>query len=94
MNSFSTWLTAIMLLIFATMVAMAFQFPAGARFMPFVVGFPGIALCMLQLCLDGMRVPGGRFSTYRFRSAPKAGRPAELAGDDLPEFGAHTVAAS
>ncbi len=45
-------MTLLMLLIFVTMVAVASRYPAGARFMPFVLGFPAIALCLLQLFLD------------------------------------------
>lgn len=92
MNTFSTWLAAFMLALFATMVAIATQYPAGARFMPFVVGIPGIALCMFQLALDALRAPGSRFATYRFRSAPKAGKPAEVATSNEDEFGPRTVA--
>ncbi len=64
MNNFSTWLTAIMLLIFATMVGIATQYPADARFMPFVVGIPGIALCLLQLALDAVRAYDGQLSRH------------------------------
>ena len=52
MNSFSTWVTVAMLAVFTTMVVMALGFPPNARFMPFVVGLPGIALCLVQLMLD------------------------------------------
>lgn len=45
-------MTGVMLAIFVGMVSVASQYPAGARFMPFVVGFPAIALCLLQLMLD------------------------------------------
>ena len=45
-------MTLLMLVIFTGMVLVAKRYPAGARFMPFVVGFPAIALCMLQLFLD------------------------------------------
>lgn len=90
MNNFSTWLTAVMLLIFSTMVGMATQFPADARFMPFVVGIPGIALCVLQLVLDGVRAYDGHLSQH-FQRAPKAGKPVETGPAELPEFGRHTV---
>lgn len=90
MNTFSTWLTAVMLLIFGTMVAIATQYPADSRFMPFVVGIPGIALCLLQLGLDAARAYDGRFMSY-FRIAPKAGKPAETLEAELPEFGPHTT---
>jgi hypothetical protein len=90
-NTFSTWLTWFMLALFVTMVAVASQYPPGARFMPFVVGIPGIALCALQLLLDALRTRGSRVAGYRFRAAPKAGKPAEMAAAE-DEFGPHTVA--
>jgi hypothetical protein len=89
-NSFSTWLTAVMLLIFSTMVGIATLYPVDARFMPFVVGIPGIALCLLQLALDGVRAYDGHLSRH-FQTAPKAGKPAEAGPTELPEFGRHTV---
>lgn len=88
MNTFSTWVTLLMLAIFTTMVAIATQYPEGAALMPFLVGIPGIGLCLLQLALDYKRATG--FSTYRFRSAPKAGKPEEYAVEE-PEFGPQTV---
>jgi hypothetical protein len=42
----------VMLAIFVVMVAIATTYPAGARFMPFVVGIPAIMLCLLQIVLD------------------------------------------
>lgn len=45
-------MTIAMLAIFVVMVAIAASYPAGARFMPFVVGIPAILLCLLQLVLD------------------------------------------
>lgn len=90
MNSFSTWLTAVMLLIFSTMVGIATLYPVDARFMPFVVGIPGIGLCLLQLVLDGVRVYDGHVSRH-FQTAPKAGKPAETGPAELPEFGRHTA---
>ena len=45
-------MTVLMLAIFTVMVGIASTYPAGARFMVFVVGFPAIALCLLQLFLD------------------------------------------
>ena len=88
MNNFSTWLTLLMLAIFTSMVAIASQYPEGAAFMPFVVGIPGIGLCLLQLALDYKRAAG--HATYRFRTAPKAGKPEDLAAEE-PEFGPKTV---
>jgi hypothetical protein len=48
----NSFMTVFMLLIFIGMVSIASGYPAGARFMPFVLGFPAIALCLLQLFLD------------------------------------------
>lgn len=45
-------MTGVMLTIFTVMVAISSRYPPGARFMTFVVGFPAIALCLLQLFLD------------------------------------------
>ncbi|MDP2356871.1 MAG: tripartite tricarboxylate transporter TctB family protein [Beijerinckiaceae bacterium] len=45
-------MTIAMLAIFVVMVGIASTYPAGARFMPFVVGVPAILLCLLQLVLD------------------------------------------
>jgi Tripartite tricarboxylate transporter TctB family len=48
----NSFMTLFMLVIFTGMVVIASRYPAGARFMPFVLGFPAIALCLLQLFLD------------------------------------------
>ena len=45
-------MTMSLLAIFVVMVAISSTYPAGARFMTFVVGLPAIALCLLQLTLD------------------------------------------
>ncbi len=45
-------MTFVMLAIFVAMVGVASTYPGDARFMPFVVGIPAIALCLLQLVLD------------------------------------------
>lgn len=47
-----TPMTYAMLAIFVVMVAIASQWPEEARFMPYVIGIPAIALCLLQLLLD------------------------------------------
>lgn len=52
MNYSRMIMTGVMLAIFTLMVVIASRYPAGARFMPFVIGFPAIALCLLQLFLD------------------------------------------
>lgn len=89
MKTFSTWLTAFMFAFFSTLVLIALQYPVGARFMPLVVGIPGMALCLLQLALDAAHASGGRLVLYRFRAAPKIGKPEVEAAE--PEFGPHTV---
>jgi len=61
MKSIPAPMTLTMLVIFTVMVGVASTYPAEARFMPFIVGIPAIALCLLQLALD----------LYR-RSAPAA----------------------
>jgi hypothetical protein len=48
----NSYMTLLMLVVFTGMVLVASRYPAGARFMPFVIGFPAIALCLLQLFLD------------------------------------------
>ena len=52
MNHSRFIMTGVMLTIFTVMVAISSTYPPGARFMIFVVGFPAIALCLLQLFLD------------------------------------------
>jgi hypothetical protein len=44
--------TLIMLAILAGMALVAAQYPPDSRFMPWVVGIPAIALCLLQLGMD------------------------------------------
>lgn len=51
-------MTLFMLAFFITLVSIASTYPAGARFMPYVVCLPAIALCVLQLALDWRRAPG------------------------------------
>lgn len=52
MNKSKHAMTLVMLTIFVVMVGIATQFSSQARVMPFVVGIPGIVLCLLQLVLD------------------------------------------
>jgi Tripartite tricarboxylate transporter TctB family len=52
MKSIPAPMTLLMLAIFTIMVGMASTYPPAARFMPFIVGIPAIALCLLQLALD------------------------------------------
>ncbi len=86
--SFSTWLTIVMLVFFCVMVGLAMEFPAKARFMPLIVGIPGIALCLVQLAIDLFHSPKSAF-----HGAPRAGIAHEVPGlePELPEFGPHTV---
>lgn len=48
----SIFMGCLLLAIFVAMVAIAATYPAGARFQPFVIGIPAIALCILQIVLD------------------------------------------
>ena len=52
MNSGKIFMSAVMLTIFVVMVGIASQYPPQARFMPLVVGIPGIVLCLFQLFLE------------------------------------------
>ena len=52
MNNGRLVMSLVMLLIFSAMVAVATQYPAQARFMPLVVGIPGIVLCVVQVMLE------------------------------------------
>jgi len=46
------WFTVLMLGIFVVMVALAWGYPPNARFLPLVIGIPGIVLALGQLVLD------------------------------------------
>ena len=73
------------------MVGIATQFPADARFMPFVVGIPGIALCLLQLALDAVARtwrPASAIASRRHRRPASRLSPSP---EEEPEFGPHTV---
>lgn len=100
-DNFSTWLTLIMLIIFTSMVLISFGYPAGARFMPLVVGIPGILLCLLQLVLDWFATHRSGVDKY-FHSAPRAGvhdldefpvadHEEVVEAEEEEEFGPHTV---
>jgi hypothetical protein len=69
-NSGKLAMTLVMLSICVAMVGIAAQYPPDARFMPFIVGIPAIALCLLQLVLD--------FRASRRNQAPAAGEAVEL----------------
>jgi hypothetical protein len=91
--SFSTWLTVIMLVIFASMVGISFGFPAKARFMPLVVGLPGIVFCLIQLVMDFRSQRAGAATPVHHVSLPAGvSADADIALEsELPEFGPHTV---
>lgn len=69
MNSGKIFTSVVMLAIFVVMVGIATQYAPQARFMPLVIGIPGIALCLFQLFLE-----------FRERRRPKAGKPAGSRG--------------
>ncbi len=48
----NSFMTVAMLAIFVVLVTIASGYPAGARFMPFVIGIPAIVLGAVQLALD------------------------------------------
>lgn len=52
MNNGRILMSVLMLAIFVAMVAVASQYPPQARFMPLVVGIPGIVLCILELARE------------------------------------------
>jgi hypothetical protein len=66
----NSFMTVLMLVIFTGMVIIASRYPAGARFMPFVLGFPAIALCLLQLFLDARE--------RRLNNAATAAQPSDV----------------
>jgi len=89
--SFSTALTFIMFLIFTSMVAISFDYPAKARFMPLVVGLPGIVLCLIQLAVDLFRSSAADTSASVGQSIAAASAPESSQQEELPEFGPHTA---
>ncbi len=52
MSSGKIFMNVVMLAIFVVMVGIATQYPPQARFMPLVIGIPGILLCLVQLFLE------------------------------------------
>ena len=47
-----TLTAAIMFAIFAVMVGLSLTYPADARFLPLVIGIPGLLLSALQLAIE------------------------------------------
>jgi hypothetical protein len=82
MKSIPAPMTLVMLLIFTVMVGVASTYPAEARFMPFTVGIPAIALCLLQLALDlyRRRAPAGAADDDRDTLKQAEDRVARIAG--------------
>jgi hypothetical protein len=72
----------VMFLIFATMVGIALGYPAQARFMPLVVGIPGIALTLIELV---------RETIHTLRPAAKPGAERDES-EAMPEGVARIVA--
>jgi hypothetical protein len=74
MKSTAFFMNFVMLAIFVTMVGVAAGYPPQARFMPFVVGIPAIALCILQIFLD--------LRNFRTKQTPSAAQqePASFEG--------------
>ena len=58
----------IMTLIFGAMVALASQYPEDARLLPYVIGIPGLALCLVQLAIELWK----RFKPMEWGSVPPA----------------------
>jgi len=56
-------LAAIMVAVFASMVALAASYPSNARFVPLVVGIPGLGLALVQLTLELRRAARGEAAT-------------------------------
>ncbi len=89
--SFSTALTFIMLAIFTSMVVISFDYPSKARFMPLVVGLPGIVLCLIQLAVDLFRSPSTDNTATSLGQSIAAASAPESQHEELPEFGPHTA---
>jgi hypothetical protein len=65
--------SVVMLAIFAGMVLYAFTFPPDARFLPWVIGIPGLLFCIAQLAIE-------------LRSRPPEPRPAREGRRELKMF--------
>ena len=57
-------ISGIMLAIFAIMVAMATTYGPEARFLPLVIGIPGLVLCIIQFMTELKSKPGEDEKTY------------------------------
>ena len=83
-------MSLVMLAIFVTMVAMAATYPPDTRFLPFVIGIPGIVLALIQVAselVDARRAAApaaaapARHATLRETTAAKAEAILEPAGN-------------
>jgi small-conductance mechanosensitive channel len=66
-------ISVVMLALFAGMVLYAFSFPPDARFLPWVIGIPGLLFCIGQLALE-------------LRSGKSEARPSEERRRELKMF--------
>lgn len=76
--------TLIMLSAFATMVAIALGYPPAARFLPLVIGVPGIVLTLCQLFVDIRdlrRAPTARRRRLKFSGVAEAAGTSRPPGD-------------
>ncbi len=83
MRTLNLGMISLMLLIFLGMVATAATYPADARFMPFVIGIPAIALCVLQLMIDLKRKPVDAPAHERNELAEAEARIKRMTGRDV-----------
>jgi hypothetical protein len=83
MISLDRWLTLLLLVLFASMLAIGLQYPAEARLVPVTVSLLGLVLCLVQLAFDVGSARQAYFAE-RFHAAPKLGRP-DLPVDDPEE---------
>lgn len=92
----SVFMGCVLLAIFVVMVGIAWTYPAGARFQPFVIGIPAIALCILQIVLDiiqnrrqtaGGEGGGNEFARAEAEIAEATGRKVEfeVARQEMPK---------
>jgi len=61
----------IMFAVFATMVGLALTYPEDARFLPLVIGVPGLVLSALQLAIEFRTKPGKEFTAEDRRAELK-----------------------
>jgi Tripartite tricarboxylate transporter TctB family len=83
MKSIPMPMTLLMLAIFTGMVAIASTYPSAAGFMPFTIGIPAIALCLIQLALDVFR--------GRATKADGAHEPLQQVDDQITHIAGHRM---